>query len=175
MRRSDKTAENLTMQVAWRTPLAKLDALESSMNEWLSTESNRWFVPATSVTLQNIQFQKYLEFTMGIQHNANWQDWGMRLARKTAFHAAVQHYCRQLGIVGYEAAMPIVYREVEMDVVAPETTSGPGDDDGDDADANAEDSGKTVLGFMPPRRTSTVRARRNKSRKAAMRGGGVDT
>jgi hypothetical protein len=61
--------ENLTMQVAWRTPLAKLDALETAINTWLSTEQNRWFVPGTSVTLQHIEFQRYLEFTMAFGHN----------------------------------------------------------------------------------------------------------
>lgn len=57
------------MQVAWRTPLEKLDSLEKLMNEWLSTEENRWFDPSTSVVLQHIEFQRYLTVTMGIQHN----------------------------------------------------------------------------------------------------------
>jgi hypothetical protein len=65
-----KQFENLTMQVAWKTPLAKLDALEKCMNEWLATEENRWFQPNTSVTLQHIDYQKYLELTIGIGHNA---------------------------------------------------------------------------------------------------------
>ena len=68
-RRSGKTAENLTMQVAWRTPLEKLDELERCMNEWLQTEENRWYEPSTSVTLQKIEYQRYLEITIGIAHN----------------------------------------------------------------------------------------------------------
>ena len=61
--------ENLTLQVAWRTPLEKLDQLEKCMNEWLATEENRWFEPNTAVTLQKIDYQRCLEFTMGIVHN----------------------------------------------------------------------------------------------------------
>lgn len=57
------------MQVAWRTPLEKLDALEQCLNDWLSTEPNRWFEPSTSVTLQKISFQRHLELTIGIGHN----------------------------------------------------------------------------------------------------------
>ena len=64
-----KTFENLTMQMEWRTPLEKIDALENAMNDWLSKEENRWFQPATSVVLQNIQYQRYLEVTLGIGHN----------------------------------------------------------------------------------------------------------
>lgn len=61
--------ENLTMQVAWRTPLAKLDMLETHLNEWLSTEENRWFEPSTSLSYSKIENQRYLEITIGIGHN----------------------------------------------------------------------------------------------------------
>lgn len=48
-----------------------------------------------------------------------WQDWGLRLARKTAFHAAVQYYCRELGIVAYEAPIPIVYADPDTGTYTP--------------------------------------------------------
>jgi hypothetical protein len=64
-----KMFENLTVQVAWRTPLEKLDQLEKCMNDWLATEENRWFEPNTAVTLQKIDYQRCLEFTMAIGHN----------------------------------------------------------------------------------------------------------
>jgi len=57
--------ENLTMQVAWRTPLDKLDALEKCVNEWIQTEENRWFEPSTSLTFQTIDYQRHLVITMG--------------------------------------------------------------------------------------------------------------
>lgn len=57
------------MQVSWRTPLEKLDALVTSMNEWLETEENRWFEPSTSLVLQHIDFQRFLTCTMAIGHN----------------------------------------------------------------------------------------------------------
>jgi hypothetical protein len=69
MRRSGKTFENLSMQVAWTTPLTKLDALEKCLNDWLSTEENRWYEPSTNIVLQHISFQRYLELTIGIGHN----------------------------------------------------------------------------------------------------------
>src|SRR6266511_498993 len=69
VRRSGNTWENLTMHVAWTTPLTKLDALETSLNEWLSTEENRWFEPSTNITLQHVKYQRYLELTIGIGHN----------------------------------------------------------------------------------------------------------
>ena len=58
----------MNMQVAWKTPLVKLDALGKLLNDWISTEENRWYLP-TGVTLQHIVYQKYLTLTVGIAHN----------------------------------------------------------------------------------------------------------
>ncbi|TFK29334.1 hypothetical protein FA15DRAFT_664267 [Coprinopsis marcescibilis] len=172
VRRSGKTTEMLPMQVAWKTPLTKLDALEKNLNDWLSTEENRWFRPETGVTLQHIVYQRYLELTIGIAHNGNWQDWGLRNARKTAFHAAVQYYCRKLGIVGYESLLPVVYAE-------PDTNSSPihdldEDGEGDMISPNTESQFKEEidnaakneapsLGFLPPlpERSQLARARKS--------------
>lgn len=57
------------MQVAWKTPMAKLDELQRCLNEWLSTEENRWFEPSTSIVLQQFVYQRYLEITISIGHN----------------------------------------------------------------------------------------------------------
>ncbi|KAJ7087215.1 Mechanosensitive ion channel-domain-containing protein [Mycena belliarum] len=184
VRRSGKMFENLSMQVAWRTPLAKLDALEASMNAWLSTEENRWFVPNTNITLQHIEFQRYLEFTMAFGHNGTWQDWGLRSARKTAFHAAVQHYCRELGIVCYAAPQPIIWSEpaagaalTSPAVMSPSVTTPMPPGEGDYyADAETEavappTKPAPALGFTPHASSTLLRAR-TRGKKAAMRAGG---
>ena len=196
------------MQVAWTTPLDKLDALEKNLNNWLSTEPNRWFEPSTNITLQNIAFQRYLELTIGIGHNgyvnvkhfpqnvfhhynsyfsslSNWQDWNLRLTRKTAFHAAAQHYCRQLGIIGYEAPLPVVYADPNTHTYMP--TANPGKHnlsptspdprmEQRNQDETAQDMKPSVLGFVPPlpdRSSHLMRARKSKKRKAAVGAGNV--
>jgi len=178
-RRSDKTFESLTMQVSWRTPLEKLDELVTAMNEWLQTEENRWFEPSTSLVLQHIDFQRYLECTMAIGHNGNWQDWGLRLTRKTAFHAAVQYYCRQLGITFHESTIPVVYADRDTQQYEPSLQFN-------DAASNPSPYGvsssnvdlpslvpvqkMSLLGFQPPSSQTSLRARKSKSRKAALSG-----
>lgn len=57
------------MEVGWKTPLERLDALEKALNDWLATEENRWYRPGTGVTLQHIVYQRYLTLTIGIPHN----------------------------------------------------------------------------------------------------------
>jgi small-conductance mechanosensitive channel len=184
VRRSDKMAESCTIQVAWRTPQAKLDALEEKLNAWLSTEENRWFQPTTSVVLQNISYQRYLECTIGISHNSTWQDWGLRNTRRTAFHAAVQYYCRELGITAYEAPMPIAYADtnthqydVPQEAVLPNIFS---DIQSPDSQHSPHASRKSFLGFTLPQDQGThltrthKHVRKGKSRKAAVRGVGAD-
>ncbi len=217
------------MQLEWRTPLVKLDALEKSLNEWLATEENRWFEPSTSVVLQHIEYQRFLEVTIGIGHNGyvrsvpakyvstyevmdyarTWQDWGLRNARKTAFHAAVNYYCKQLGIVCHASPLPISFGEMQAGAGA-DNNEGQYPDEGASAtggggaaregqgEGREEGSGvfeerrgydeamglppsraseshekmKPTLGFLPPEsaRTSHLRARKSKSKKAMMRG-----
>ncbi|KAH8830586.1 Mechanosensitive ion channel-domain-containing protein [Flagelloscypha sp. PMI_526] len=181
VRRSGKMYENCVLQVAWNTPLAKLEALESCLNSWLSTEENRWYEPATSLTIQRIDYQRYMEVTFPVGHNGTWQDWGMRCQRKSAFYAALHYYCHQLGIVAYEAPMPIVYG-TNYDAAA-------GDDNGDenvgagvrsqdDVDAPVTSDAafvgadgkdiKNIFGFYPPETTrERLRARKSRKRKAA--------
>ncbi|KAJ7688349.1 Mechanosensitive ion channel-domain-containing protein [Mycena rosella] len=176
VRRSGKMFENLTMQVAWRTPLAKLDALDAAINTWLSTEENRWFVPSTNITFQRIEFQRYLEVTMAIGHNGTWQDWGLRSARKTAFHAAVQHYCRELGIECFGSPQPVVWSDpnLELPPYAAPTSPTFGDNDADaEGEVVYEPAVKSVpaLGFTPHMSTTLLRAR-TRGKKAALRAGG---
>ncbi|KAI5124783.1 hypothetical protein M0805_005417 [Coniferiporia weirii] len=175
-RRSGKTSESCTLQIAWRTPLEKIDELEKRLNEWLSTEENRWFQPSTSITLQKIENQRYLEITIGIPHNGNWQDWGLRNTRKTAFYAAANYYCRQLGIKCANSPMPIVYTNADsastQQFSPPMSPASPEAEESDEpAPASTEDL-KPMLGFLPPpdKRSSTLlRARKSKGRKGAFR------
>ncbi|KAF9057504.1 hypothetical protein BJ165DRAFT_1397760 [Panaeolus papilionaceus] len=188
VRRSGKTFENLTMQVAWNTPLTKLDALEKCLNDWLSTEENRWYEPSTNVTLQHIMYQRHLSLTIGIGHNGNWQDWGLRNARRTAFHAAVQYYCRQLGITAYESPLPVLFADPTTrnynqtspppdDIISPTADAHLSpeeqrlkEEEVKEAEIDAKKM-KASLGFLPPlayRSTRIVRARRSRNRKANM-------
>lgn len=204
--------ENLTMQVAWRTPLEKLDALEKCVNDWLQTEENRWFEPNTSIVFQTIDFQRHLEITMAFGHNGyvpsqlvllnispnamncrTWQDWGLRCARKTAFHAAVQYYCRELGIIAYEAPIPVEWADNETlrydpdeDVFNEPQSPGVGSvhsnefETGPATDphvARKPSVTQNVLGFKAPQdqkgAMELTRARKSKSRKNALRSMGA--
>ena len=97
----------------------------------------------------------------------------------------MNYYCRQLGIVAYEPALPLAYANADTLEIAvgPETTAA--DDEGEPAEGEAPPSPAdpsekkaAVLGFTPPREDgipSGMRPRKAKSRKAMFRTfGGAD-
>ncbi|KAH9850078.1 Mechanosensitive ion channel-domain-containing protein [Lenzites betulinus] len=194
VRRSDKTAENLTMQVAWQTPIEKLDQLAKCLCKWLETEENRWFQPSTSVTLQHIDYQRYLEITIGIPYNSNWQDWGLRMQRKTAFYAATNYYCRQLGIVAYKTPLPLAFADPDSgEVLMPDMDATPANEEdgefplespavpraGVGIPSGPEKAAEKAawLGFRPPPEDgfpSGLKRRKPRSKKAIMQSFGTD-
>jgi hypothetical protein len=107
----------------------------------------------------------------------------MRNARKTAFHAAVQHYCRQLGITCYGSPVPYAYVDPNTHQLLAEPVGAYSPDeqqqqqgplDQADEDAAAQQPLRT-LGFLPPEsQRADVRARRSKSRKVMLRTMGAD-
>lgn len=107
LRRSSNQFENATVQFGWDTPLEKLDELEEKMNLWLQTDEQRRFEPGTACVIQSLVNQQYMEVTIGMTHRENWQDWGGRWNRRTAFHAALNHYTRELGITFYNSEQPV--------------------------------------------------------------------
>ncbi|MBW0542438.1 hypothetical protein O181_082153 [Austropuccinia psidii MF-1] len=107
LRRSTNQFENATVQFGWDTPLEKIDELEEKMNVWLETDEQRRFEPGTACVIQKLVNQEYMEITLGMIHRENWQDWGARWNRRTAFHAAINYYSRQLGIKFYKSEQPV--------------------------------------------------------------------
>ncbi|OCB90848.1 hypothetical protein A7U60_g1871 [Sanghuangporus baumii] len=168
-RRSGKTAELCVLFIDWRTPLEKIDALEQNLSDWLSTEENRWFEPTTSIVINRIEYQRFMEISIGIPHNGTWQDWGLRIARKTAFYAAATYYCRQLDIKYYLSPMPLTWAGYH-DTAPPPPSPTSSSQQLEEAGVPKEDTKdlKPMLGFLPPpekRDTQLLRARKSRGGK----------
>lgn len=112
LRRSSNQFEAATVQFGWDTPLEKLDQLEEKMNLWLQTDEQRRFEPGTACVIQSLVNQQYMEIAVGMTHRENWQDWGGRWNRRTAFHAALTYYSRELGITFYNSEQPIEFKNL---------------------------------------------------------------
>ncbi|KAG8952510.1 hypothetical protein FRC04_004570 [Tulasnella sp. 424] len=180
-RRSDKMGEVMELQVNWRTPQWKFDALEKKLNEWIDQDEKRWYKSQTSVSFSKIEFQKALVLSIGIGHNGTWQDWTMRLARKTAFHAAVQYFTRQLEITCSESPQPVIFAKPESKYphldesqidepytpLTPRTPHTPHSPMVPNAPAVPSDLHRehAMLGFTPPQGQNQLRQRKGNKKK----------
>jgi hypothetical protein len=179
LRRSPPQFENATLQVGWSTSLDQLDQLEKKMNNWLQKDEKRMFAPSTAVVLQNFNYMRYIEITIGMLHRENWQDWGERWNRRTAFHSALLHYCKELGITFVNSAQPVQYWQEDLE-------RPPVEDDDDDQDdirsplspVDGENQIpipiplQPLMGFLPPE-GSTMRRRKGYSKSRNMAGVGA--
>ena len=117
-------------------------------------------------------------FNLIMSWHSNWQYWGLRNARKTTFHAAAQAYCRELGIIGYEAPLPVTF--AEPDAKTMDSLANGNDDDAislapsvdrrklDEEIEEAAKSAKPSMGFLPPmpeRSNQLLRARKSRHSK----------
>jgi hypothetical protein len=105
----------------------------------------------------------------------------MRNARKTAFHAAAQFYCRQLGITCGNSPQPVLVQqprpELEVRLRSEESVDllSPGDEgvggEGAAGHVGVGPAKAGALGFVPPpEEQNRLRQRKMKSRKGANRG-----
>ena len=138
------------------------------------------FAPSTAIVLQNFQFMRYIEVTVGMTHRANWQDWGERWNRRTAFHAALAFYSKECGITYVNSAQPVMYWQSELDNPIPEEEEEEEDDirspispieGGNHIPAPAAPL-QPLMGFLPPE-GSTMRKRKGYSKRRGMAGTGA--
>ncbi|UZJ52323.1 hypothetical protein CBS101457_001643 [Exobasidium rhododendri] len=150
-RRSGYQWECVTIQVAFETPLAQLDAVQEDLIHWLQTEPERMFEPSTAIVPQTIDFMRSITVTIGMTHRANYQDWGARWYRRNAFFAAVCYYMRKHGVKYMNSNQPILY----WDPPSYESTeAGPADTEErvEDEEGEGEEQLNTPLevpGIMP--------------------------
>lgn len=124
-----------------------------------------------------------IEITVGMAHRANWQNWGERWEHRTAFHAALLHFSKELGITYVASPQPVQYWQEDLDA---EPIYDDDDLLGDDlrsplSPADGNGGGEVpaplpppqpLLGFLPPE-GSTMRRRKGLSRKKMMAGVGA--
>lgn len=108
-RRSGYQWESVALQIAFDTPLAKLDAAQADLIHWMQTEPERMFEPSTAIVPQSIDYMRSIEVTIGMTPRQNWQDWGGRFYKRNAFFAAICYYMKKHGVHYAASNQPIVY------------------------------------------------------------------
>ncbi|KAJ7188741.1 Mechanosensitive ion channel-domain-containing protein [Mycena filopes] len=83
LRRSSSMWETTTLTVSYETPLEVLEELRVRINAYVATNSREW--SNCALNIDKMDHQNAIHLIVAMEHRANWQDWGGRWARRTAF------------------------------------------------------------------------------------------
>ncbi|KAI3619617.1 calcium channel [Moniliophthora roreri] len=83
IRRSSSMAETTTIMIAYNTPLEIVEQLKARIKQYVSDNSREWV--SGDVLIDKMEFQNAIHLIIVMEHRPNWQDWGGRWARRTAF------------------------------------------------------------------------------------------
>lgn len=83
LRRSNSMWESTTLMIAYNTPLELVEQLKARIQAYITANNREW--SGSAVNIDKMEFQNAIHLTVGVEHRPNWQDWGGRWTRRTAF------------------------------------------------------------------------------------------
>lgn len=98
-RRSSHQYEETHLQFAYDTPLEKLDAVMDDINNWIARDEEHRFIYPSRMIWHKLEYSRIIDVSVGMLHSHNFQDWGDRLHRQSAFFAAMSYYLRKHGVM----------------------------------------------------------------------------
>lgn len=84
--------------VSYDTPLEAIETLRRRMEDYISDDKMRREWSNATVNIDKMEFQNAIHLTIGMEHKPNWQDWGGRWARRTAFMRHLKTVLEELDI-----------------------------------------------------------------------------
>ncbi|OBZ66486.1 hypothetical protein A0H81_13558 [Grifola frondosa] len=102
LRRSSSMWESTTLMIAYDTPLAVIEQLRTRLSAYASQNSREWC--GIAVNIDRMEYQNAVHLVVAMEHRPNWQDWGGRWARRTAF---MRHLKTVLEDLDVRYAMPV--------------------------------------------------------------------
>jgi len=83
LRRSKSMWETTTLTVAYDTSMEVIESLKNKINTYVSTNSREW--SGFTLNIDKMEYQNAISLVVAMEHRPNWQDWGGRWTRRTAF------------------------------------------------------------------------------------------
>ena len=96
------------MMVAYDTPLELLETLRRKLDEYINDEKNRREWSNVNVNIDKMEFQNVIHLKIGMEHRPNWQDWGGRWQRRTAFMRHLKAILEDLDLKYTKPIQPIL-------------------------------------------------------------------
>ncbi|KAF9364200.1 hypothetical protein BGX34_002229 [Mortierella sp. NVP85] len=150
VRRSPNMSEKIVLNIDCYTPQSKILELRARMRDFLARE-NKEFSPDMEIQIQEMDVK--LKISMVIEHKGNWQDSGLRWARRTKFNFALKEAVEDLGIKYY--ALPQRLEITRGDLTAIVQSGGDGMDQDHDTKEASSHRGFSTCGIARPYRRKT--------------------
>lgn len=102
LRRSHSMWESTTLMIAYNTPLELVEQLKAHIQAYITANNREW--SGSAVNIDKMEFQNAIHLTVAVEHRPNWQDWGGRWTRRTAFMKHLKSILEDLDV---KYTMPI--------------------------------------------------------------------
>ncbi|CAL1714828.1 unnamed protein product [Somion occarium] len=102
MRRSSSMWETTELMISYDTPLEVIEQLRIRLQGYVAKNNREW--SNVNVHIDKMEYQNAIHIIVGMEHRPNWQDWGGRWQRRTAFMRNLKSVLEELDV---KYTMPI--------------------------------------------------------------------
>ncbi|KAH7931249.1 hypothetical protein BV22DRAFT_1027481 [Leucogyrophana mollusca] len=106
MRRSGSMWESTTVMISYNTPLEIVEQLKLRIQAYVAQNNREW--SGCGVNIDKMEFQNAIHLTIAVEHRPNWQDWGGRWARRTAFMRHLKTILEELDLKYTMPVQPVL-------------------------------------------------------------------
>ncbi|KAI0741441.1 Mechanosensitive ion channel-domain-containing protein [Daedaleopsis nitida] len=106
LRRSNSMWESTTLMVAYDTPLEIVEQLRTRLQSYVAANNREW--SNVAVNIDKMEYQNAMHLTVAMEHRPNWQDWGGRWGRRTAFMRNLKAVLEDLDVRYTQPVQPII-------------------------------------------------------------------
>ncbi|OCH93689.1 hypothetical protein OBBRIDRAFT_790044 [Obba rivulosa] len=106
LRRSSSMWESTNLMIAFDTPLEIIENLRQRLCDYVQQNSREW--SQVSVHIDKMEYQNAIHLLVSMEHRPNWQDWGGRWVRRTAFMRFLKTVLEELDVRYTEPVQPVL-------------------------------------------------------------------
>ena len=88
--------ESTNLMVSYDTPLEVIEQLRIRLQAYVALNNREW--SAVGVNIDKMEYQNAITLVVAMEHRPNWQDWGGRWGRRTAFMRHLKTILEELDV-----------------------------------------------------------------------------
>ncbi|KII85753.1 hypothetical protein PLICRDRAFT_44145 [Plicaturopsis crispa FD-325 SS-3] len=106
LRRSNSMTETTELIIAYNTPLEIIDQLRTRIDAYVQANNREW--SSSALNIDSMEFQNDIHLIIAMEHRPNWQDWGARWNRRTAFMKNLKAVLEELDVKYTMPVQPVI-------------------------------------------------------------------